>query len=137
MMSNSRNALLLRTYGITAAQYDDLLNKQRGRCAVCGTLPKTTRLAVDHCHSTGLVRGLLCHRCNQAIAKFDDSVGKLDAAARYLRAAEKGWDSLTLDEQAAWLPYRGRANGKGRRARIAKVRKRLRQIPKLPENTDA
>jgi len=60
-----------RTYGITADDYDALLTFQRGVCAICGRAPKGKRLAVDHNHVTGKVRGLLCpdreHGCNYAI----------------------------------------------------------------------
>lgn len=51
-------------YGISAEEYDALLRKQKGRCAICRCLPRTIRLAVDHDHKTGEVRGLLCKRCN-------------------------------------------------------------------------
>lgn len=56
-----------RLYGITAEEYDTLLGFQDGRCAICHHLPKSRRLAVDHDHKTGEVRGLLCTRCNQTL----------------------------------------------------------------------
>lgn len=52
------------TFGITAEQYDELFRKQGGRCAICRNKPRTMRLAVDHDHQSGEVRGLLCKRCN-------------------------------------------------------------------------
>lgn len=57
-------AMIERTYNLTAAQYDALAALQGGRCAICRARPKSKRLAVDHDHKTGLVRGLLCSRCN-------------------------------------------------------------------------
>jgi hypothetical protein len=50
--------------GLTIAQYDELLEAQGGVCAICGRPPKNRRLAVDHNHKTGKIRGLLCWVCN-------------------------------------------------------------------------
>jgi hypothetical protein len=78
-------AYKLRTaYGLTAAEYDALLAKQAGRCAICGTQP-VKRLAVDHEHATGKVRGLLCSTCNSGLGHFKDSVPALENAIAYLR----------------------------------------------------
>jgi len=71
------------TYGLTAEQYDALLAHQDGRCAICrGRRPY--RLNVDHDHSSGLVRGLLCRRCNRLLRDVRDQHAVLDGAARYL-----------------------------------------------------
>ena len=72
-------------YGITADQYDVLVKKQKGQCAICKQ-PCTvnTKLSVDHNHTTGKVRGLLCHRCNLALGLFKDDVNRLQAALNYL-----------------------------------------------------
>lgn len=51
-------------YGITEERYQELFKQQNGRCAICRNRPRTQRLAVDHDHKTGEVRGLLCKRCN-------------------------------------------------------------------------
>lgn len=53
-----------KVYGIDAAEYKRLLDLQGGKCAICRSRPKSKRLAVDHDHQTGEVRGLLCSRCN-------------------------------------------------------------------------
>lgn len=85
----------LSRYGLTGEQYDEMLQAQEGVCAVCrqpewfidprkGT-PRN--LAVDHCHSTGRVRGLLCGRCNRAIGHFEDDHEVLTRAAAYLKRA--------------------------------------------------
>jgi hypothetical protein len=71
-----RNKDLLRKYGISHQDYLDMLNKQDGKCAVCG-LPETQnihgKLCVDHNHETGKVRGLLCNPCNKALGLAMDS----------------------------------------------------------------
>lgn len=67
----------LRTkYGLTPEDYDALVEKQNGLCAICGEPPSTTnrnhaRLKVDHDHKTGEVRGLLCNRCNLLLGWLD------------------------------------------------------------------
>lgn len=72
-------------YGATLEQYDTLLQAQGGSCAVCkGLSSKGSKLAVDHCHSTGAVRGLLCDNCNRAIGLLGDSADVLRRAADYL-----------------------------------------------------
>lgn len=75
---------LQREYGITLAQYNKVLKFQDGVCAICERPPGRTRLSVDHCHRTGLLRGLLCNRCNRAIAHFQDDASRLEKAALYL-----------------------------------------------------
>ena len=78
---------LARDYGLTVAQYEQMLAKQEGKCAICGELPKTgRRLYVDHDHTTGLVRGLLCNRCNAGIGLMQESLDLLQRAIRYLSA---------------------------------------------------
>jgi len=59
--------LFKKRYGITLEDYNELLIKQKGRCAICGSLPKHRRLDIDHDHKTGQIRGLLCNRCNQGL----------------------------------------------------------------------
>lgn len=62
--AKSHAAMIAKTYDLTPEQYDALLALQGGKCAICRARPKSKRLAVDHDHATGLVRGLLCSRCN-------------------------------------------------------------------------
>jgi hypothetical protein len=75
----------LRRYGISPAEYDALLAKQGGACAICRKRSKQ-RLCVDHCHVTGMVRGLLCHECNGALGYLRDDQASLVAALAYLGA---------------------------------------------------
>jgi hypothetical protein len=53
-------------------------------CEVCGTVMQGKCLALDHCHETGIVRGLLCQTCNTGIGQFKDNPGLLRKAAAYL-----------------------------------------------------
>lgn len=77
----------LKQYGITPEDYDEMHAAQGGVCAIClGDCPTGRRLAVDHCHETGSVRGLLCLKCNTGIGKFGDSPELLLAAADYLES---------------------------------------------------
>ena len=63
-----------RRYGIAMAEYDNLLQRQNGRCAICKRAPYTKKgLVVDHCHRTGKIRGILCSRCNSALGLWTTS----------------------------------------------------------------
>jgi hypothetical protein len=79
---------LKKCYGITPAEYERLFARQGGRCAICGASDPHGKptFAVDHDHVTGVVRALLCHKCNPAIGTMDDDADRLEAAARYLRS---------------------------------------------------
>ena len=82
----SRDKMLRNTYGLTEQDYDKQLKLQNGCCAICGKhhTKEKKYLAVDHCHTTGKVRGLLCWRCNVSIGKFEDNVVILQSAINYL-----------------------------------------------------
>lgn len=68
---------LRRRYGLTIAQYDEMLAAQGGVCAICrqpetyARLGKIQRLAIDHDHETGMIRGLLCNRCNRRLGGWE------------------------------------------------------------------
>src|SRR5262245_35902897 len=65
-----------------------MLDRQGGVCAICRKKPdKGKPLCVDHCHVTGMVRGLLCHKCNSVLAFGNDDPAILRAAIAYLQAA--------------------------------------------------
>lgn len=80
----------LRRYGITPEWYDAKLEEQGGVCAICSKPEtavikgRTLALAVDHCHDSGAVRGLLCRACNSAIGMFNHDVALLSNAISYL-----------------------------------------------------
>ncbi|MFE2075210.1 endonuclease VII domain-containing protein [Streptomyces misionensis] len=81
----SRNARIEKTYGLSPEDYQKLFESQGGRCAICRET-RNTNLAVDHCHKTEAVRGLLCARCNgQLLARgARDRPEVLRRAADYL-----------------------------------------------------
>lgn len=66
----NRTSKYKRLFGITIEEYDRMLSEQDGLCAICRKPPINRRLAVDHDHDTGLVRGLLCPPCNRALEKY-------------------------------------------------------------------
>lgn len=78
---------LLRKYGLTEADYDQMVVEQRGQCLICDQVPSGLhgRLHVDHCHDSGKVRGLLCHGCNVSLGHMRDDPARLESAAAYLR----------------------------------------------------
>lgn len=88
-LARSAERSLRRKYGVTLAQYEALLRKQRGHCALCPAKPNRKRLSVDHNHKTGAIRGLLCDRCNQAIGRLGDDVAGLKRAIAYLDRTER------------------------------------------------
>lgn len=76
----------LKKYGITPAEYAEMLFLQDGTCKICKQPPKgDRRLCVDHDHDTGKVRGLLCNTCNAGLGQFGDSVELLERAIEYLK----------------------------------------------------
>lgn len=81
-----RDGYYRRTFGISADNVDAMLEAQGGGCAICGWRPeRLASMHVDHCHSTGRIRGLLCINCNQGIGKFAEDPDRLAKAAAYLR----------------------------------------------------
>lgn len=74
-----------RKYGLSTAVVLALLDLQNNRCPICGRLADRNS-SVDHCHKTGLVRGMLCRSCNAGIGQLRDSVELLRAAIAYLLA---------------------------------------------------
>lgn len=61
-----------KLYGITQSEYELMLAQQGGVCALCGSPPKRYRLAVDHDHETGKIRGLLCTPCNRWLGWYEN-----------------------------------------------------------------
>jgi len=82
----------LRRQACSGTNYRALFATQDGKCAICGAREghrsrygRVCRLAVDHDHRTGKVRGLLCNNCNRGLGRFKDSIENLEAAVRYLK----------------------------------------------------
>lgn len=86
----------LKLYGLTPEQHAEMMKAQDGVCAICrqperyidARTGEPRRLSVDHCHSTGTVRGLLCGHCNRALGQFEDDPERLTRAADYLLRAK-------------------------------------------------
>ncbi|MGA5008977.1 endonuclease VII domain-containing protein [Streptomyces koyangensis] len=76
--------LLASRYGMTMADYRERVAVQGGRCAICGDEPESGRLHVDHNHTTGAVRELLCRPCNHALGNAQDDPARLRAMIAYL-----------------------------------------------------
>lgn len=88
-----RNYELKRRTGISAAEFDRFYKEQNGKCAICRkaevalhpTTQKPRALAVDHCHEKGVIRGLLCSKCNTGIGSLNHDPKLLERAIEYLR----------------------------------------------------
>lgn len=89
----------LKSYGLNHDSYDELLRNQKGLCAICNRKETAKRngvyknLSVDHNHTTGKVRGLLCQRCNVSIGLFEDRPDFMLNAIKYLQSTTeaRGW----------------------------------------------
>lgn len=89
----SEDGRRLKLFGITPEQYATLRREQGDLCAICGQPERVVgrggrikALAIDHCHESGRVRGLLCSSCNTAIGLMNEDPHRLHAAVRYLAA---------------------------------------------------
>jgi len=88
VLAIERKSKIKATYGITIEQYENMLEKQNGKCAICFTKNpggRTRMFFIDHCHNTGSVRGLLCMRCNTGLGLFLDNPKFLLNAISYLK----------------------------------------------------
>ena len=93
MLKSQRKYILRKRFGISLEQYETMLQQQNGGCAICGASVGRKdgwRLAVDHNHKTGKVRGLLCTNCNSGIGRFKDSAELLLKASSYLEVKTTG-----------------------------------------------
>ena len=83
----SRKGALRRSYKMTEEDYENMSKKQDGLCAICSkpnTSKRNAYLQIDHNHVTGMIRGLLCDKCNRGLGYFNDSSKMLDIASKYL-----------------------------------------------------
>jgi hypothetical protein len=84
----NRESRLRKVFGMSVAEYQEMLTSQGSRCAICKKNTKNgQRLSVDHDHATGKVRGLLCVRCNYVVGWVEDTASVpdlLNRVARYL-----------------------------------------------------
>ncbi|WJV49930.1 endonuclease VII domain-containing protein [Streptomyces flavofungini] len=105
---SARDARVHRTYGLSVDDYAQIFKFQDGRCAICRET-RRTNLAVDHCHKTNAVRGLLCARCNSTLLARGarDRVDVLRRAADYLEKYP-AWEALG---EPRYTPETGRNDG--------------------------
>lgn len=89
--AHARDGKLRSQFGISLEQYNEMLSRQGGACAICerpesalAANGEPRALAVDHDHDTGAVRGLLCAACNVALGAFGDDPARLRTAAAYI-----------------------------------------------------
>jgi hypothetical protein len=78
-----RKSMLMRNFGLTEIEYQQMFDAQGGLCAICARSWKTRMLAVDHDHETGKIRGLLCGRCNGQLGWLENNEW-INAAKAYL-----------------------------------------------------
>ncbi len=86
--SKQRDWGLQKRYGLDHAQYQRMLARQGGHCACCSATPEQESsgvLMVDHCHTTGQVRGLLCNKCNLTLGNVNDDFNRLRELANYVQ----------------------------------------------------
>lgn len=79
-----RNKYLKNTYGITQDELDKMISDQDGKCAICFSKPDDRPLCIDHCHTSGNVRKLLCHSCNTGIGLLKEDPVIMASAIKYL-----------------------------------------------------
>jgi hypothetical protein len=126
------NQFYLKKYGISKVEYARILASQNGVCAICCKKPgwakkSERRLAVDHDHATGAVRGLLCFLCNGMLGKAKDKIRTLKRAIAYLEKHNVQPRPVAQDDS------QGSGKKPSHEARGAKGRKRR---PKDPKGTD-
>lgn len=85
--NSDEDTRLKRIYNISLEEYNIMLEKQNNCCAICGknSISLTSKLAVDHNHSTSETRGLLCINCNTALGGFKDDITIIEKALNYLK----------------------------------------------------
>lgn len=86
----ARKSDLKIKYGITLEDYNRMFDAQLGKCHICKKhqIEFKKKLAVDHNHQTGKVRGLLCEHCNKALGGFRDNIEYLEEAIKYLNTTD-------------------------------------------------
>ncbi|MFJ9590268.1 endonuclease VII domain-containing protein [Streptomyces acidicola] len=97
--AKGRAGHLKRQYGMTEAERDEMVASQKGLCVICLKAPA---VHVDHCHSTGRVRGVLCFNCNSAIGKLGDDPDAARRVAAYLEGTT--WKPILVAPGVYQLP---------------------------------
>lgn len=87
----SKAGRLMKTYGMSLEKFNLMMDSCNHSCEICGYQDKSKKNVfpvVDHCHTSGQVRGILCSNCNTALGKFKDSIDFLSKAIDYLNRAK-------------------------------------------------
>lgn len=84
-----RKAHVKAKYGVSLEWIDEQLEQQDNKCTLCDTqLHKGKNIAIDHCHKTGIVRGIICRPCNSAMGMFNDNPALIERAIEYLKKGD-------------------------------------------------
>lgn len=121
---NPREQRLKQIFNLTLEEWQKIYDYQKGMCAICRHHLK--KPSVDHCHKTGLVRGMLCMICNRALGKFFDSLWRLEQAVAYLQNPPA---TLALGAEKFGLP--GKVDTKKQRRLAKKLKKALDKAKKV------
>lgn len=114
----ARSRGLLIKYGINAREYDLILKFQGGVCFICEEPPGKTALAVEHRHSDGLLRGLVCWRCNKAIAYVRDDSRRAGRMADFLLTPPA---TIALDRRIYGRPGRVSRRWRTKREKVERM----------------
>lgn len=88
--NKAKNTKLMKAYGLSIEGYNELEALNDSKCIICDSkCPSGRRLAVDHDHKDGTIRGLLCINCNKGLGNFKDNIQLLKEAIEYLEFFEK------------------------------------------------
>lgn len=90
---------IARRYGITIEFYNSLIEHQKGVCAIC--LKKPEKFHVDHSHETGIVRALLCNKCNTSLGLLQEDIDIFHRAIEYLQKHKGSKDGVGVDVHVA------------------------------------
>ena len=115
-MNVRQNIQLRHHYDITLDAYNEVLAAQGGVCVICqefNVTERSNRLVVDHDHESGVLRGLLCHRCNCGLGYFKDNVALVSRAIAYLEGFDGNTEGSWVDRVRRVL---ARVSEKGRQA---------------------
>lgn len=85
-------------YGLSAIEFTQLINDSGEKCVICETVftneTKYTSPCIDHCHKSGVIRGILCHKCNSGLGLFKDNITSLERAINYLKNSNSDYSSV-------------------------------------------
>lgn len=96
--TKTKEIRILKLYGITLSEREEMAKAQGNSCKICRiSFEDAAAMHIDHCHTSGRVRGLLCSKCNQAIGLLQEDPEIIREAARYIEAASSNDNDETKD----------------------------------------